>query len=124
MIEGVRRPPAPAPCAGMPETLGPRPCRGRGYAPGLGVAAGSREAIEAFLVGTGALKGIGRTARGASDSGGEGGVVSANVPSFVCVGVEAAVSEDKAVLVVEASDIGERGRRVRESFARWFETLR
>lgn len=53
MIEGVRRPPAPAPCAGIPETLGSRVCRGRANVPALGVAAGSRDAIEAFLVGTG-----------------------------------------------------------------------
>lgn len=76
MIDGVRRPPGVAPAAGIPETLGPRVWRGRANTPALGVAAGSRDAIEAFLVGIGAMNGIGRIARGASDSGGDGGVES------------------------------------------------
>lgn len=42
----------------------------------MGVAAGSREAMEAFRVGIGTMNGMGRMARGASDSGGEGGVLS------------------------------------------------
>jgi hypothetical protein len=67
---------------------------------------------------------MGLMARGASDSGGEGGVLSGTVPSFEYGGVEAAVGEDRFVFVVEASDIGERGRSVRESLARWLETLR
>lgn len=76
-MEGVRRGPVAAPPAGMPETLGPRVWRGRAAnVPALGVAAGSREAMEAFLIGTGAMNGMGRMARGASDSGGEGGVES------------------------------------------------
>ena len=39
-------------------------------------------------------------------------------------GVEAAVGEDMFVLVVEASEKGERGRSVCDSFARWLETAR
>lgn len=46
------------------------------------------------------------------------------VPASVYGGVEAAVGEDRLVLVVDASDMGERGRSVEESFARWFETVR
>ena len=125
MIEGVRRPPALALGAGNPDTLGPRVCRGRTNVPALGVAAGSRDAIDAFLVGLGAWKGIGRIASGASDSGGEGGVESGRRASACQFGgVDAAVGEERFVLVVDASDMGERGRSVRESFARWSETLR
>lgn len=76
IIEGVRRPPAFPPWAGIPETLGRRVCRGRAKTPALGVAAGSCDTIDAFLVSPGALNGIGRIARGASDRGGEGGVES------------------------------------------------
>ena len=61
----------------MPDTLGPRAWRGRATkVPALGVAAGSREAMEAFRVGMGTMNGMGRMVRGASDSGGEGGVLS------------------------------------------------
>ncbi len=125
MTDGVRRGAALAPAAGIPDTLGPRVCLGRAKMPALGVAEGSRDASEAFLVGTGAANGIGRMARGASDSGGEGGVESGSSPS-ACMygGVDAAVGEDRFVFVVEASDMGERGRRVEESFARWLETVR
>lgn len=109
----------------MPETLGPRVCRGRAKVPARGVAAGSRDAIEALRVGTGAWKGMGLMARGASESGGEGGVESGcRASDCIYGGVDAAVGEDRLVLVVEASDMGERGRSVRESFARWSETLR
>ena len=38
--------------------------------------------------------------------------------------MDAAVGEDMPVLVVEASDMGERGRSVCESLARWLETAR
>lgn len=114
MTDGVRRTPVVAPAAGMPETLGPRVWRGLGAnVPALGIAAGSREAIEAFLVGTGAMNGMGRIARGASESGGEGGVESGgSAPVCRYGGVEAAVGEDMLVFVVEASDMGERGRSV------------
>lgn len=113
MIDGVRPTPMLAPAAGIPDMLGPRVCRGRAPIAGLGVAPRSRKAIEAFLVGMGAAKGIGRMARGASDSGGEGGVESGGRdPVCRYGGVEAAVGEDMLVLVVEASDMGERGRSV------------
>lgn len=125
MTDGVRRPPAAAPAAGIPETLGPRVCRGRARTPALGVAAGSRDAIDAFLVGKGAMNGIGRMASGASDSGGDGGVESGfKVSACIYGGVDAAVGDERLVLVVEASDMGERGRSVEESLARWFETVR
>lgn len=129
MTDGVRRgaPPATAPAPGAAEILGSRVCRGREVnVPALGVAAGSRDAIEAFRVGTGGLKGMGRKARGASDSGGEGGVESGRRTSGCMLygGVDAAVGEDMLVFVVEASDMGERGRNVCDSFARWLETAR
>lgn len=77
MMDGVRRGPVGGPPAGMPDTLGPRAWRGRATkVPALGVAAGSREAMEAFRAGMGTMNGMGRMVRGASDSGGEGGVLS------------------------------------------------
>lgn len=127
MTDGVRRGPVDAPAPGAAEILGRRVCRGReANVPALGVAAGSRDAIESFLVGIGGLNGMGRIARGASDNGGEGGVEFGRRPSGCMLygGVEAAVGEDIFVLVVEASEKGERGRNVCDSFARWLETAR
>jgi hypothetical protein len=69
------------------------------------------------------VEGTGRDDSGASDSGGDGGVVSGRRASgFVRGGVDAAVGEERVVAVVDASEAGERVRN--ESPARWFETLR
>ena len=65
--------------------------------------------MEGFRLGMGvAGKGLAET--GASDSGGEGGVVAGcRLSAFECGGVEAAVGEERVVAEVEASETGERG---------------
>jgi hypothetical protein len=108
---------------GAADILGPRECLGclDWCRPARGVAAGS-SAIEPLRLGIG-VEGTGRAEIGASDRGGDGGVVSdRKAPEFVRGGVEAAVGEERVVAVVDASEAGERGRN--ESPARWFETLR
>jgi hypothetical protein len=73
------------------------------------VAAGSFVAIEGFRLGMG-VEGTGLAEMGASDSGGEGGVVSGRrLSAFECGGVEAAVGEERVVAEVDASETGERG---------------
>ena len=93
-----------------PDMLGPRECRGaRAYIPARGVVPGSSGAIEFFRLGMG-VAGTGFAVMGASESGGDGGVVSGCRTSAIeCGGVEAAVGEESVVAVVDASDIGERG---------------
>jgi hypothetical protein len=68
------------------------------------------------------VEGTVRVETGASDNGGDGGVVSDRGASLLRGGVDAAVGEERVVAVVDASEAGERGRN--ESPARWFETLR
>ena len=124
LIDGVVRPLTPVPALGVADTLGPLEWRGgrEEYMPARGVAAGSIAAMEAFRLGIG-VEGTRLVDSGASDSGGDGGVVSGRKASvLLCGGVEAAVGEDSVVADVEASDTGERGRN--ESPARWFDTLR
>lgn len=121
-IEGVVRLLAPMLCLVAMGILGFRVCLGfelngqaRGVVPALSV-------IELFRVGTGVI-GTGFTDRETSDSGGDGGVESTRKAS--CLergGVEAAVREERVVVVVEASEMGERGRSV--SLVMWLETLR
>jgi hypothetical protein len=102
--------------------LGFRECLGReSYRPARGVAAGSC-AIDCLRLSIG-VAGTGFVASGASDSGGEGGVVSGRrVSDLVRGGVEAVVGEERVVADVDASEAGERGRNA--SPARWFDTLR
>jgi hypothetical protein len=69
------------------------------------------------------VEGKGLVESGASDSGGDGGVMSGRRASgFDWGGVDAAVGEERVVADVDASEAGERGRN--ESPARWFDTLR
>jgi hypothetical protein len=57
------------------------------------------------------VAGIGLVEGGASDKGGEGGVVSGRRESdFILGGVDAAVGEERVVADVDASEAGERGR--------------
>lgn len=60
---------------------------------------------------------------GASESGGDGGVVSGwRMSAIECGGVEAAVGDESVVADVDASDTGERGRIA--SLAMWLVILR
>lgn len=123
-IEGVARPLALVLGArDDADRLGFRVCLGgREYKPARGVVPGSSGAIEFFRLDMG-VEGMGRTVMGASESGGDGGVASGwRISAFECGGVEAAVGEDRLVADVDASEIGERGRRA--SPARWLDTLR
>ena len=111
-MEGVARPLTPVLGLGAADTLGPRECRGGRdwYNPARGVAAVSSAAMEPLRIGMGVF-GTGRVDSGASDNGGDGGVVSGRRASdFEWGGVEAAVGEDSVVAEVEASETGERGR--------------
>jgi len=66
--------------------------------------------FEAFRVGIG-VAGMGLVDTGASDNGGDGGVISGRRESdLVCGGVEAAVGDERVVADVDASEAGERGR--------------
>jgi hypothetical protein len=57
------------------------------------------------------VAGIGLVEGGASDNGGEGGVVSGRrVSDLMRGGVDAAVGEESVVADVDASETGERGR--------------
>jgi hypothetical protein len=122
LIDGVARPLAPKLCRAAAGMLGLRECLGgRDCRPARGVAAGSR-AMDIFRLGMG-VDGIGLEIGGASDSGGDGGVLSGRrAPVLVRGGVEVVVGEDRVVADVDASEAGERGRN--ESLARWFDTLR
>jgi hypothetical protein len=81
LIEGVVRPLTPVLCRDATGTLGPRECRGclDWYRPGRGVADGSR-AMEGLRLGIG-VDGTALDDSGASDKGGEGGVMSGRRPS-------------------------------------------
>jgi hypothetical protein len=80
--------------------------------------------MDALRLGFGiGVEGTGLVESGASESGGEGGVVSGRRASgLVRGGVEAVVGEERVVADVDASEAGERGRN--ESPDRWFDTLR
>jgi hypothetical protein len=66
--------------------------------------------MDPFRLGIG-VEGTGRVDSGASESGGDGGVLSGrSVSGFGRGGVEAAVGEERVVAVVDASEAGERGR--------------
>jgi hypothetical protein len=123
LIEGVARPLAPILGRPAADTLGPRECLGGRDACRLarGVAAGS-SAMDIFRLGIG-VEGTSFEVGGASDKGGDGGVLSGRTaPIFERGGVEAVVGEERVVAEVDASEAGERGRN--ESPARWFDTLR
>lgn len=122
-MDGVARPFVPMLGRAAAGMLGPRECLGclDWCRPARGVAAGSR-AIDPFRLGIG-VEGTCRANSGASDSGGDGGVVSGRSASgFVRGGVDVAVGEERVVAVVDASEAGERGRN--ESPASSLETLR
>ena len=106
-----------------PDILGPRECRGaREYIPARGVVPGSCGTTEFFRLDMG-VEGMSFVVIGASESGGDGGVVSGwRASAIECGGVEPAVGEERVVADVDASEIGERGRKT--SPARWLDTLR
>jgi hypothetical protein len=63
-----------------------------------------------FRLGIG-VEGTGLEEIGASDNGGDGGVLSGRrVSGFTRGGVEAVVGDESVVAVVDASEAGERGR--------------